>query len=31
MKDIFLVKVQYPEKLQELHKDLTFLPERIKI
>ena len=25
------VRVQYPEKLHELHNDLPFLPERIKI
>ena len=25
------VDVQYPEKLNELHNDLPFLPERIKI
>ena len=25
------VDVQYPEKLHELHNDLPFLPERIKI
>ena len=25
------VDVQYPEKLHELHDDLPFLPERIKI
>ena len=25
------VDVQYPEKLHELHTDLPFLPERIKI
>ena len=25
------VNVQYPEKLHELHNDLPFLPERIKI
>ena len=25
------VDVQYPEKLHELHNDLLFLPERIKI
>ena len=31
MKDIFLeVDVQYPEKLYELHDDLSFLPERKK-
>ena len=27
----FEVDVQYPEKLLELHNDLPFLPERIKI
>ena len=27
----FEVDVQYPEKLQELHNDLPFLPERMKI
>ena len=27
----FEVDVQYPEKLKELHNDLPFLPERIKI
>ena len=27
----FEVDVQYPEKLHELHNDLPFLPERIKI
>ena len=32
MKDIFLqVDVQYLEKLHELHNDLPFLPERMKI
>ena len=32
MKDnFFKVDVQYPEKLHELHNDLPFLPERIKI
>ena len=25
------VDIQYPEKLQELHDDLPFLPERMKI
>ena len=25
------VDVQYPEKLRELHNDLPFLPERMKI
>ena len=25
------VDVQYPEKLRDLHHDLPFLPERIKI
>ena len=25
------VDVQYPEKLHELHNDLSFLPERMKI
>ena len=25
------VDVQYPEKLHELHNDLLFLPERIKL
>ena len=25
------VDIQYPEKLHELHNDLTFLPERMKI
>ena len=25
------VDIQYPEKLHELHNDLPFLPERIKI
>ena len=25
------VDVQYPEKLHELHKDLPFLPERMKL
>ena len=25
------VNVQYPEKLHELHNDLPFLPERMKI
>ena len=31
MKDIFLeVDVQYPEKVYELHNDLSFLPERKK-
>ena len=25
------VDVQYPEKLHELHNDLTFLPERMKL
>ena len=27
----FEVDVQYPEKLHELHNDLPFLPERMKI
>ena len=32
MKNIFLeVDVQYLAKIQELHNDLLFLPERIKI
>ena len=26
----FEVNAQYPEKLHELHNDLTFLPERMK-
>ena len=30
MKDIYM-KVQYPQKLHELHNDLLFLPEKIKI
>ena len=25
------VDIQYPEKLRELHNDLPFLPERMKI
>ena len=25
------VDIQYPEKLQELHDDLPFLPERMKL
>ena len=25
------INVQYPEKLRDLHNDLPFLPERIKI
>ena len=29
--DIFKVDVQYPENLQNLHNDLSFLPERMKI
>ena len=31
MKDILEVDVQYLEKVHELHNDLPFLPERIKI
>ena len=27
----FGVNIQYPEKLHELHNDLPFLPERMKI
>ena len=29
--DTFEVDVQYLEKLRELHNDLPFLPERMKI
>ena len=28
---IFLIDVQYAENLHELHNDLSFLPERMKI
>ena len=31
MKGVFEVNVQYLEKLHELHNDLPFLPERMKI
>ena len=31
MKDFFEVDVQYSENLQNLYKDLPFLPERMKI
>ena len=31
MKDILEVDVQYLEKVHELHNDLPFLPERMKI
>ena len=31
MKDFSWVDVQYPKKLRELHNDLEFLPERMKI
>ena len=31
MKGVFEVDVQYLEKLHELHNDLPFLPERMKI
>ena len=31
MKKGLKVDVQYPEKLHDLHNDLPFLPERMKI
>ena len=31
IKDILEVGAQYPQKLHELHNDLLFLPERMKI
>ena len=30
IKDFFEVDVQYPEKLHDLHNDLSFLPKRMK-
>ena len=31
MKEIIEIIFNYPEKLHELHNDLPFLPERMKI